>query len=79
MQHPVMILQAAKTFLFLYAAGRLVQVGIVEASLTNPFHAAKFAAIHRRHGLELQTLDEGMSLAAHGTREGGERNFVERG
>ena len=77
-----MRIRAAKTTAFLpdfRTIVRLVRIGIVDAAQTNPFAPAKVAPILRRHGLELETLDEGMSLAAHGTRECGERDFVERG
>ena len=81
-QQRVMRIRAAKTTAFLpdfRTSVRLVRIGIVDAAQTNPFAPAKVAPILRRHGLELETLDEGMSLAAHVARGGGERNVDERG
>ena len=77
-----MRIRAAKTTAFLpdfRTIVRLVRIGIVDAAQTNPFAPAKVAPILRRHGLELETLDEGMSLAAHVAGGGGERNVDERG
>ena len=77
-----MKIRAAKTTSFLpdfRTIVRLVQIGIINAPQTNPFLTAKVAPILRQHGLKLQTLDDGMSLAAHVAGGGGERNVNQRG